>query len=180
MAVTLFYGKKPPARGRILLGEQMRDDDWRAIAQLNTELWAQAGENLGGLIYDRTPWQTSLTSFNIGSGWSLDRWQPIANMKFRHVTTDQTTLFYNAYVRNADIQIQVFNGSWTLLSTTSVNCTSNTPQWLQNRVVLTGLNTSEVRIFQLQARRNSFAADATVYHFGAKAGATAAAQVPVS
>lgn len=178
MAVVLSYGNVPPARGRILLGEQVRDSDWRQIARLNTELWAQAGESLGGLIYDRAALTTTNTTYNIGSRWTLDRWQPVARLTWRHETVDQSKLFIDAYVRNIDIKVYTYNGAWTLLATASAACTNNTPQWISLRQLLTGLVSSDTRIFQVLFRRAAFAADGALYHLGGKMGATLAAEVP--
>lgn len=179
MAVVLTFDNKPPLRSRILLGEQVRDVDWRAIARLNTELWANSGENLSGSVYDRTVWTTASTSFGIGSGWTLDRWQPLLISNFRHANTDQATLFCDAWVRNLDIQVQVLNTAYTVLVTITSLCTSNTPQWLSIRQLLTGLNATPNRILQVQARRSTFDVNGAFYHIGAKMGATLVAQVPI-
>ena len=181
MSVTLTRGNAPPSRGSILLGERVDNNDWRAIARLNNELFACAGEALGGLVYDRAAWGTASTSFNFGLNWSLDRWQPIANLTWRIANTDRSYIWYDAYVRNLDIQVQVLNSSYSVLATLPlVLCTDNTPQWLAGRSEITGLNSVSTRIFQLQARRSTFAADGALYHFGGKAGASLAAQLPVT
>lgn len=181
MAVTLSRNNRPPARSRILLGEQVRDTDQRSIAHLNNELWSLSGEGLAGLLYDRDPLSTTSTLYSTGaSGWLLDRWQPVLTVSFNHATAGQTTLMVDAYVRNVGIRILGYNVAWTLITSTSADSTSNTPQWISIRSVLAGLSPGSNRIFQIQMRRNAFDASGVLYHFGAKMGATTAAQIPVS
>lgn len=180
MALNLSYGNVPPARGRILLGEQIRNDDWRTLCRLNHELWSVAGENLDGLVFDRETLGTTLTSFNIGVGWTSDLWQPVARLPWRTSNADRSVLWTAGYVRNLDLQIQVFDGAWSLLNTVVLSCVSNTPQWVAARTTLTGLSTNDTRIFQLQLRRGAYAADGEMFHFGAKLGATLVSHIPTS
>ena len=181
MAVTLTYGNKPPLRSRIVLGEQVRNDDQLALIRLNNEFWATAGESLGGLIYDRIAWSTTLTSFGAGLNWALDQWQPVVNFEWRLTTLTGSTssLRSAAYVRNCDIRILLYSTTYTLLATLPVLlCTNNTPQWIAGTQGFGSLTGSGTRIVVVQARRSTFAADGVIYHFGAKASPTIAGQIP--
>lgn len=181
MAITLTYGNRPPARGRIALGEQVRDDDQATLVALNHELWAGSGEALGGLIYDRATWTTSSTSFGAGGGWALDQWQPVVNLEWRltSLTGTSTSLRVCAYVRNLDVRVLVLNPNYTVASTLGVlSATSNTPQWVAGIQGISGLSGSGQRILQVQARRAAFAADGALYHFGARALPSSASQIP--
>jgi len=181
MSITLTYGNKPPSRARIVLGEQVRNDDQLTLIRLNHEFWANAGESLGGLIYDRAPWTTTSTTFAAGLGWALDQWQPIVNFEWRLTTLTGSTssLRLGAWVRNCDIRVLFYDTNYSLLATgTSFLCTNNTPQWVTGDQSMTGLTGTGTRICVLQARRSTFAADGALYHFGARAAPTSATQIP--
>lgn len=178
MAILLTYGNAPPARGRVQLGEQIRNDDQSAILACVHEQWAASGESFGGLLYDRATWATTLTSYNYGTSWSLDRWQPLCELAFRHNTATQAVLAWKAYVRNLDLQLEILNAGWVVQGTTTQACTSNTPQWLSQLAVAGSLNVSEARVLRISARRGTFAADGELYHFGAKSRPNAASQIP--
>lgn len=181
MAITLTYGNQPPSPSRIVLGEQVRNDDQATLVQLNHELWACAGESLGGLIYDRAAWTTSSTSFGAGGGWALDQWQPVVNLEWRltSLTGTSTSLRVAAYARNLDLRVLVLNPNYTVASTLGVlAATSNTPGWLGAIQGISGLSGTGQRVLQVQARRAAFAADGALYHFGCRAMPSSAAQIP--
>lgn len=179
MAILLTYGNAPPARGRIQLGEQIRNDDMSALIACLHEQWAASGESFGGLLFDRAQWVTTLTSYNYGGPWSLDRWQPLCELAFRHNTDTQAVLSWHAYVRNLDVQLEILNAGWVVQSTTTQSCTNNTPQWLGQLAVAGSLNVSEARVLRISARRSTFAADGALYHFGTKSRPNAASQIPL-
>ena len=181
MAITLSYGNQPPGAGRVVLGEQVRNDDQATLVQLNHELWACAGESLGGLLYDRAAWTTSSTTFGVGGGWALSQWQPVVNFTWRltTLTGGSSALRSAAWVRNCDIRVLIYSQTYTLLATLPViSCTSNTPQWISATQGFSGLSGAGTRICAVQARRAGFAADGALYHFGAKAAPATASQIP--
>lgn len=179
MAIVLTYGNVPPARGRIQLGEQIRNDDMSALIACLHEQWAASGEQFGGLLFDRASWETTLTSYNYGTTWPLDRWQPLCELAFRHNTATQAVIAWHAYVRNLDIQVEILNAAWVVQGTTSQTCTSNTPRWISQLAIAGSLNVSEARILRISARRSTFAADGELLHFGARSRPNAASQIPL-
>lgn len=174
MSRSLSYGNAPPGRGRVQLGEQVRSAGQTALVACLHEQWAASGEQLGGQLYDRDPWSTTATSYNYGLGWALSRWQPLLHVRVEHVAGG-TLLHWQAFVANADVQVELLQTDLTLVTTSSATCTSAAAQWIGGVITIPA---ASIRVLRLSARRSTYAASGEVYHFGAICRPSAAAQIP--
>lgn len=178
MAIVLNYGNIPIKRGRVQLGEQVRTSDVSNLIQTAHERWACSGESAGGIVYDRAAWTTTLTSYNVGSNWTLDRYQPMIEIKVRHNGGVQAVIAWRAFVANCDVQVQLLNSAFVVQSTTSQVCTSAAPQWIGQLIIASSLNVTDVRHLLVTARRASFDTVGSLYHFGAINRPNSAIQIP--
>lgn len=176
MSLSLTYGNIPIRRGRVQLGQQIRTADHATLVACAHEQWAASGEQLGGLLYDRATWTTTLTSLGYGTGWALSRWQPLLHVRVDDAS-GEAHLYVAAFVVNADVQIEVLTPGYGAVDSAVVSCTSGAAQWLSYIFVLDVARTPVV-ILRVSARRSSYAASGQIYHLGAVCRPDAASQIP--
>lgn len=176
MSKSLTYGNIPIRRGRVQLGQQLRTADHANLVACAHEQWAASGEQVGGLLYDRAPWTTTLTSLGYGTGWALSRWQPLIHLRFED-TSGEAHLCFSAFVVNADVQVEVLTPAFGAVDSATILCTSGAAQWLEHIFVL-DIATTPVVILRVSARRSTFAASGQIYHLGAIVRPDDASQLP--
>lgn len=179
MALNLFYGTKPVALGHFRLGQRIRMSELKQMVTMQHEMWANAGENFGGIIYDRPVLSTTSTSFGGGSGnMPISMFQPFMQITVRHLNSDTTIIHWRCFCKNVEVRVQFLNSSYTSVGTSTVATPNGDDQWIGADAVISGLNSDNILGFRVNFRRLTFDTVGTVRHFAAIARPTTAGQIP--
>ena len=182
MPLILTYGNKPPARGFFRLGQSIRKQQLEQIVKMQHEMFANAGESYGGIIYNLTGdgLETTSTVYGFGTGAQpISNFQPFTQIDVRHSNTDQTVLYWAAFGANHQVQVETLNSVYTIITTTAAAATSGTDQWVYGSTTITGLNADNIIGIRVSFRRLTFDTIATIRHFAAVCRPIGATSIPI-
>lgn len=183
MSVVLTYGNKPPSRADVQIGNQVKTSTLALITSLEHELWANAGELCGELIYDGSigTWKTTSTSYvqagaATGSQYDLQRCSPLVDL-FISQQGGSSIIIWRAFVRNLQVQVSILNpvGYATVIAT-NASATNNTPQWIGTTISVSSVPIQ--RVVRIEARRLAFDTSGELSQIALHAAPASALQIP--
>lgn len=183
MPVELTSGNLPPETNEAFATEQIKATTQEKMILLSHELWAGAGQSLGGIYYHYAPAYTTSTTFNSTTTTDVlspDSWQPLLNAQWVDDNGD-CTIVVSAFVENMIVRFSLFDTEYGYSDFVTLTPVDGKPQWVQGSITITAaLLTSygPFRVGVLEYRRDVHEAFGALYNIHAKVLYTSASDIP--
>jgi hypothetical protein len=183
MPVDLTTGNLPPDTNAALALEQIKTTPQREMILSSHELWAGAGQNLGGVFYHYNPATTTNTSFTYTADNAVlqpDSWQPLLNAQWLDNNGD-CQIVVSAFVENMQVRLSFWDLEYGFSAFATLIPVDGKPQWIQDTITITAANLAAYGTFwvgALEIKKDVHETFARLYNVHAKVLYRSASDIP--